>query len=159
MPTACRLAWSRLLQARGPQLSQSPRQSLVCRHGSQSPAGQVPRRKENESMCVSPLSGPPKISALLETCELEIHISVTGQERATAVESWGMKWHPRPSLGAACTTREQLPPKSTLGLSGPWDSPTTHRQQALYNLWRRMGEREGGTSQCPRAGTQPEGQH
>lgn len=108
-------------------------------------------------VCVSPLSGPPEISASLGTCELEIHISVTGQERGRVVESWGMKWYPQPSLGAAGTTREQLPPKSTLGLSGPWDSPTTHRKQALYNLWRRMGERKGGTSQCPRAGIQLEG--
>lgn len=30
---------------------------------------------------VSPLCVPPKISALPGTCELEIHISVTGQER------------------------------------------------------------------------------
>lgn len=104
------------------------------------------------SVCVSPLSGPPKISASLGTCELEIHISVTGQERGIRVKSWGMKWHPWPSLGAACTTREQLPPKSTLGLSGPWDSPTTHRQQAVYNLWRRMGEGKGGISQRPGQG-------
>lgn len=30
-----------------------------------------------------------------------------------------MTWHPQPSLGAACTTKENLSPKSTLGLSGP----------------------------------------
>lgn len=63
-----------------------------------------------------------------------------------------MNWHPQPSLGAACTTKEHLSPKSTLGLSGPRDNATAHRQQAFYNLWRRMREREGGIRQCPRAG-------
>lgn len=62
-----------------------------------------------------------------------------------------MNCHPKPSLGAACTTKEHLSPKSTPGLSGPRDNPTAYRQQAVYNLWRRMREREGGTRQCPRA--------
>lgn len=103
-------------------------------------------------VCVSPPSDPPKTSSSFGTCELEIHISVTRQERGIEVQSWGMKWHPQTSLGAACITRTQLSPRSTLGF-GSWDSPTTHRQQDLYNLWKMMGE-----SQCPRAGTQPEGQ-
>lgn len=63
-----------------------------------------------------------------------------------------MNWHPQPSLGAVCTTKEHLSPKSTLGLSGPRDNTTGYRQQALYNLWRRVREREEGTRQCLRAG-------
>lgn len=114
-PTACSSARSRLLQPGDRSCLGALRAwHHLCR--CPSPAGRVPPRKENGPacvcVCVSPLSGPPKISALLGTCELEIHISVTGQERGIGVESWGIKWHPQPSLGAACTTREQLPPKS-----------------------------------------------
>lgn len=44
-----------------------------------SAAGQVlPSREKHVHLFLSPLSGPPKISVLLGTCELEIHISVTG---------------------------------------------------------------------------------
>lgn len=60
-----------------------------------------------------------------------------------------MNWHPQPSLGAACTTREHLSPKSTLGLSGQG----TTQLHTGSRLCVKEGEREGrGTRQCPRAG-------
>lgn len=43
-------------------------------------------QEEHVHLCLSPLFGPPMISVSLGTCELEIHISVTEQERGIGAE-------------------------------------------------------------------------